>query len=52
MLTFILAKLKLSELRLKKKSELEKQLAELKTELGALRVAQVTGGAASKLGKM
>ena len=45
-------KLKVHELRNKSKSDLEKQLEELKTELAALRVAKVTGGAASKLSKM
>ena len=45
-------KLKVHELRNKTKSDLEKQLEELKTELAALRVAKVTGGAASKLSKM
>merc|ERR1712158_47237 len=42
-------KIKCSELRNKKKEELTKQLEDLKTELGSLRVAKVTGGAASKL---
>ena len=36
----------------KKKEELTKQLEDLKTELGSLRVAKVTGGAASKLSKI
>eukprot|EP00322_Chrysochromulina_rotalis_P011604 CAMPEP_0115833676 /NCGR_PEP_ID=MMETSP0287-20121206/3294_1 /TAXON_ID=412157 /ORGANISM="Chrysochromulina rotalis, Strain UIO044" /LENGTH=242 /DNA_ID=CAMNT_0003287095 /DNA_START=31 /DNA_END=760 /DNA_ORIENTATION=- len=45
-------KLKVHELRNKSKADLEKQLEELKTELAALRVAKVTGGAASKLSKM
>jgi len=45
-------KLKVHELRNKNKSDLEKQLEELKTELAALRVAKVTGGAASKLSKI
>jgi ribosomal protein L29 len=45
-------KLKVHELRNKPKSDLEKQLEELKTELAQLRVAKVTGGAASKLSKM
>jgi large subunit ribosomal protein L35e len=39
-------------LRQKKKEELVKQLEDLKTELGSLRVAKVTGGAASKLSKI
>ena len=45
-------KLRVHELRNKTKGDLEKQLEELKTELAALRVAKVTGGAASKLSKM
>merc|ERR1712087_367486 len=45
-------KLKVHELRNKSKGDLEKQLEELKTELAALRVAKVTGGAASKLSKI
>merc|ERR1712087_101484 len=45
-------KLKVHELRNKSKSDLQKQLEELKTELAALRVAKVTGGAASKLSKI
>ena len=45
-------KVKVHELRNKSKSDLQKQLEELKTELAALRVAKVTGGAASKLSKM
>ena len=48
----VIAKVKAAELRNKKKAELVKQLEELKTELAALRVAKVTGGAASKLAKM
>lgn len=47
-----MAKLKVHELRSKNKTDLMKQLEELKTELAALRVAKVTGGAASKLSKM
>ncbi|KAK8731573.1 hypothetical protein OTU49_007374 [Cherax quadricarinatus] len=47
-----MAKLKCSELRTKKKDELLKQLEELKQELSGLRVAKVTGGAASKLSKI
>jgi large subunit ribosomal protein L35e len=46
------AKLKAHELREKSKSELQAQLKELKQELGALRVAKVTGGAPNKLSKM
>lgn len=45
-------KVKCSELRTKDKKELLKQLEELKTELANLRVAKVTGGAASKLSKI
>merc|ERR1711934_1247580 len=45
-------KLTVHELRNKSKTDLEKQLEELKTELAALRVAKVTGGAASKLSKI
>merc|ERR1712147_37268 len=45
-------KLRVHELRNKSKADLEKQLEELKTELAALRVAKVTGGAASKLSKI
>merc|ERR1711992_414091 len=45
-------KVKAHELRGKKKEELSKQLEELKQELGSLRVAKVTGGAASKLSKI
>merc|ERR1712112_98948 len=45
-------KIKCSDLRNKKKEELTKQLEDLKTELGSLRVAKVTGGAASKLSKI
>merc|ERR1712129_182175 len=41
-----------SELRTKKKEDLVKQLEDLKTELGSLKVAKVTGGAASKLSKI
>nr|ACO15458.1 60S ribosomal protein L35 [Caligus clemensi] len=47
-----MVKIKCSELRSKKKEELTKQLHALKTELGALRVSKVTGGAASKLSKI
>merc|ERR1712070_891395 len=43
---------KVHELRNKSKTDLEKQLEEYKTELSALRVAKVTGGAASKLSKI
>jgi len=47
-----MGKVKCSELRTKKKEELTKQLEELKSELQGLRVAKVTGGAASKLSKI
>merc|ERR1711915_485730 len=47
-----MGKVKCSELRTKKKEELLKQLEELKLELAGLRVAKVTGGAASKLSKI
>ncbi|XP_047187331.1 60S ribosomal protein L35 [Scophthalmus maximus] len=47
-----MAKIKARDLRGKKKEELLKQLDDLKNELSQLRVAKVTGGAASKLSKM
>ncbi|KAH3756789.1 ribosomal protein L35 [Pelomyxa schiedti] len=47
-----MVKVKAYELRKKSKTDLLKQLEELKTELGQLRVAQVTGGAPSKLAKI
>ncbi|XP_063233917.1 large ribosomal subunit protein uL29 isoform X2 [Bacillus rossius redtenbacheri] len=47
-----MGKVKCSELRTKDKKELLKQLEELKMELTNLRVAKVTGGAASKLSKI
>merc|ERR1711894_218579 len=47
-----MVKVKAKDLRGKKKDELLKQLDELKTELSQLRVAKVTGGAASKLSKI
>ena len=50
--SFLQPKIKCSDLRTKKKEELTKQLDDLKTELGSLRVAKVTGGAASKLSKI
>ncbi|XP_011252394.2 60S ribosomal protein L35 [Camponotus floridanus] len=49
---FKMVKVKCSELRTKDKKELLKQLEQLKTELTTLRVAKVTGGAASKLSKI
>eukprot|EP00630_Chrysocystis_fragilis_P002374 CAMPEP_0197391672 /NCGR_PEP_ID=MMETSP1165-20131217/3252_1 /TAXON_ID=284809 /ORGANISM="Chrysocystis fragilis, Strain CCMP3189" /LENGTH=150 /DNA_ID=CAMNT_0042917265 /DNA_START=76 /DNA_END=529 /DNA_ORIENTATION=+ len=45
-------KIKAFDLRTKTKAELLKQLEELKTELAHLRVAKVTGSAASKLAKI
>lgn len=50
--TCISYQVKAHALRGKKKEDLRKQLDELKTELSQLRVAKVTGGAASKLSKM
>merc|ERR1711915_363950 len=47
-----MGKVRCSDLRTKKKEELLKQLDELKQELSGLRVAKVTGGAASKLSKI
>lgn len=47
-----MTKVKVWEIRGKKKPELVKQLDELKTELASLRVAKVTGGAAAKLSKI
>merc|ERR1712179_847293 len=47
-----MVKVKAKELRGKKKEELAKQLDDLKNELATLRVAKVTGGAASKLSKI
>ncbi|GFS69953.1 60S ribosomal protein L35 [Nephila pilipes] len=47
-----MAKVKARDLRGKKKDEVMKQLEELKQELASLRVAKVTGGAASKLSKI
>jgi large subunit ribosomal protein L35e len=46
------AKQRMSELMPKKSKELLKQVEELKTELNALKVAKVTGGTASKVGKI
>merc|ERR1712127_431721 len=50
----IMTKVKCYELRKqsKTKGDLTKQLDDLKTELANLRVAKVTGGAASKLSKI
>eukprot|EP00892_Ulva_mutabilis_P008464 jgi/Ulvmu1/5990/UM026_0114.1 len=45
-------KLKAHEIRAKSKAELMSKLKELKTELGSLRVAEVTGGAPNKLAKI
>mmetsp|Transcript_18712 Transcript_18712/g.56618 ORF Transcript_18712/g.56618 Transcript_18712/m.56618 type:complete len:124 (+) Transcript_18712:73-444(+) len=47
-----MARLKAHELREKGKDQLEGQLKDLKQELGALRVAKVTGGAPNKLSKI
>eukprot|EP00339_Tiarina_fusa_P029157 CAMPEP_0117041940 /NCGR_PEP_ID=MMETSP0472-20121206/29247_1 /TAXON_ID=693140 ORGANISM="Tiarina fusus, Strain LIS" /NCGR_SAMPLE_ID=MMETSP0472 /ASSEMBLY_ACC=CAM_ASM_000603 /LENGTH=123 /DNA_ID=CAMNT_0004753065 /DNA_START=16 /DNA_END=387 /DNA_ORIENTATION=- len=47
-----MVKIKAFELRSKNRDELLKQLEDLKTELQQLRVAKVTGGAASKLSKI
>ncbi|XP_025112985.1 60S ribosomal protein L35-like [Pomacea canaliculata] len=47
-----MGKVKAKDLRGKKKDELMKQLEDLKQELQSLRVAKVTGGAASKLAKI
>jgi large subunit ribosomal protein L35e len=45
-------KVKAFELRKQSKEALQKQLEDLKNELSQLRVAKVSGGAASKLAKM
>jgi len=47
-----MGKVRSHELRSLDKAGLEKQLDELKQELGQLRVAQVTGGPASKVAKI
>lgn len=47
-----MTKLKIKDLRTKRKDELAKQLDDLKQELANLRVAKVTGGVASKLAKI
>nr|CAB3265720.1 60S ribosomal protein L35 [Phallusia mammillata] len=47
-----MAKIKARELRGKSKEDLLKQLNDFKQELSTLRVAKVTGGAASKLSKI
>mmetsp|Transcript_5464 Transcript_5464/g.7495 ORF Transcript_5464/g.7495 Transcript_5464/m.7495 type:complete len:124 (+) Transcript_5464:84-455(+) len=47
-----MVKVKAHELREKNREDLLKQLDELKGELSQLRVAKVTGGAASKLAKI
>jgi ribosomal protein L29 len=46
------SKVKTGQLWSKNKDDLKKQLDELKTELGTLRVQKIAGGAASKLTKM
>lgn len=48
----MLAKIRAAELRNKKRAELQKQLDELKTELAALRVAKVVGGAPARIATM
>uniref|UniRef100_A0A4X2K678 Large ribosomal subunit protein uL29 n=1 Tax=Vombatus ursinus TaxID=29139 RepID=A0A4X2K678_VOMUR len=47
-----MAKIKARDLRGKKKEELLQQFDDLKVELSQLRVAKVTGGAASKLSQI
>ena len=49
---WVQAKIKVYDLRNKREADLLRQLTELKTELAQLRVAKVTGGAASKLAKI
>merc|ERR1712042_409165 len=51
-LTSAMTRIKARELRGKSKEELLKQLDGFKQELSTLRVAKVTGGAASKLSKI
>lgn len=46
------AKVKTGQLWAKGKDDLKKQLEELKTELGQLRVQKIAGGASSKLTRM
>jgi large subunit ribosomal protein L35e len=46
------ARVKASQLWGKNKEELHKQLDDLKTELGQLRVQKIAGGASSKLTRM
>jgi large subunit ribosomal protein L35e len=46
------AKVKTGQLWGKNKDDLTKQLEELQTELGQLRVQKIAGGAASKLTRM
>ncbi|KAJ9449335.1 60S ribosomal protein L35-3 [Diplonema papillatum] len=47
-----MVKVRSHELRTQGKEDLLKQLTELKTELASLRVAQVTGGPATKVAKI
>lgn len=47
-----MARIRTHELRTKSKQDLMAVLKELKTELAALRVAKVTGGASNKLSKI
>ncbi len=51
-LTPAVVKVKAVKLREKNRTDLLQQLDELKKELSQLRIAQVTGGQASKLAKM
>jgi large subunit ribosomal protein L35e len=46
------SKVKTGQLWSKSKTDLAKQLGELKTELGQLRTQKIAGGSASKLTKM
>ena len=46
------AKLRMRDLLSKKKKDLDAQVQELKVELNSLKVAKVTGGTASKVGKI
>mmetsp|Transcript_16499 Transcript_16499/g.42229 ORF Transcript_16499/g.42229 Transcript_16499/m.42229 type:complete len:125 (+) Transcript_16499:84-458(+) len=48
----MVAKIKVADLRVKTKQELEKQLEELKQELSQLRVAQISGNQAGKLSQI
>merc|ERR1712183_206224 len=48
----LMVKIKTRELKSKSNEDLYKQLKEFRTELQQLRVAQVTGGTSTKLGKI